>query len=74
MLNKLGKYCQDNNIDLYAACDQDDAGKMLLKALESPYKDVCPPIGKDIGEMLEKRGREALRAFYGHLQVTEGVI
>lgn len=74
ILNNLADYCQNNKIRLIATCDNDEAGKTLLKALRTPYTALLSPEGKDIGDLLEKRGIDAVKSFYGHLQISEELV
>lgn len=74
ILNNLADYCQNKGIRLIAACDKDEAGENVLKTLKTTFTDLRSPVGKDIGDFLEKRGREAIRAFYGHLAISEELV
>ncbi len=74
ILNGLADWCSERNIELVAVCDKDEAGEGLLKTLKKPYLDRRSPVGKDIGDFLQERGRDAIRAYYGHLAISEELI
>ena len=74
ILNGLEKWCGERGIELVAVCDKDEAGEGLMKTLKSPFLDVRSPVGKDVGDFLQECGREAIRAFYGHLSISKELI
>ena len=74
ILQGLEKWCSERGIELIAVCDKDEAGEKLMEALQKPFLDVRSPVGKDVGDFLKERGVEALKAFYGHLSISEGII
>lgn len=74
ILNGLANWCKDNKKLLVAVCDKDEAGEGLLKTLGTPFLDLRSPVGKDVGDFLKERGREAVRAFYGQLAISEELV
>lgn len=74
IMKNLAEYCKNNKIKLYAVCDKDEAGENLLKTLQTPFLDLRSPVGKDVGDFLAERGREAVKAYYGHLSINEDMV
>lgn len=60
------KYAKANNLEPIAVCDNDDAGDKLLNDLPGYVLDyrVSKLDGKDIGDLYEKKGLDAVRQMY----------
>lgn len=60
------KYARDHNLRPVAICDNDEAGEHLLSELPCGVIDYRLPkkMGKDVGDLLESRGLEAVRHMF----------
>lgn len=74
LVKKLSEWCRSRDILLTVAYDNDTPGKKLVEAIETPFKALPSPEGKDVGDLLLKRGWGAVVSFYGHLKVSEEAV
>lgn len=64
LLAGLCNYCVENGLMLVCIGDNDKAGDDLLNKLQCGALDYRTPVGKDVGEFLEAKGLDAVRAYY----------
>lgn len=66
MLGGMIKYAKANNLEPIAICDNDEPGDKLLESLPSYVLDyrVSRLEGKDIGDLYEKKGIDAVKEMY----------
>lgn len=64
-LKKMEEYAKKQKMILVCAGDRDEAGDKLIANLTGPYIDARTPIGKDVGDLYEKKGLEGVIKHYG---------
>lgn len=77
LITGLANYADAHKLKVVAICDRDEAGEMLVKALQTASKafyDRRTPVGKDVGDFYAQKGLESVKAYYQRYITQEGLV